>query len=52
MGAIPHSDRGNDVSMMLTKVGGLIRMFVAGLETDIDRMKEGPHQPPYRVPSI
>ncbi|MHB1743310.1 MAG: hypothetical protein ACYCRE_00900 [Acidobacteriaceae bacterium] len=41
MEAIFRCDRANDVLMMLAQAGGLVRMFVAGFETDIDRMMEG-----------
>jgi Kef-type K+ transport system membrane component KefB len=35
-----RSGHATDAFMLLAQVGGLVLMFVAGLETDIDRMKE------------
>ena len=35
-----HTGQASSAFMLLAQIGGLVLMFIAGLETDIDRMRE------------
>ena len=39
-GSIIHDGQATEAFMLLAQIGGIVLMFIAGLETDIDRMRE------------